>query len=217
MILVSASMLSSNLANLSDEAKIMIASGIDTLHMDIMDGLFVNNLSFGLPVVKSLKLNLPNSKLDCHLMVTDPIKYIDEFIKYSTSISFHIESCPNSTYANQILDKFKYSKVLIGIAINPQTTINLIDQFIEKIDYVLIMSVEPGFSGQKFISDVLLKIKKIREKYPNLKIQVDGGINLDNYKEIINAGADILVSGSTLFNSNNIPQTIKTLKKLTID
>lgn len=214
MILVSASMLSSNLANLSSEAKIMIESGIDTLHMDIMDGSFVNNLSFGLPVVKSLKLNLPNSKLDCHLMVNDPIKYIDEFMKYSTSISFHIEACPNSTYVNQILDKFKFSKVLVGIAINPQTTINLIDQFIEKIDYVLIMSVEPGFSGQKFIPDVLLKIKKIRDKYPNLKIQVDGGINLNNSKEIVNAGANILVSGSTLFNSDNIPETIRILKKI---
>ena len=214
MVLVSASMLSSNLANLSDEAKIMIESGIDTLHMDIMDGSFVNNLSFGLPVVKSLKISLPNSKLDCHLMVDDPIKYIDEFMKYSTSISFPIEACPNSTYANQILDKFKFSKVLVGIAINPQTTINLLDQFIEKIDYVLIMSVEPGFSGQKFIPDVLLKIKKIRDKYPNLKIQVDGGINLNNSKEIVNAGANILVSGSTLFNSDNIPETIRILKKI---
>jgi len=212
MVLIAASMLSSDLSNLEYESKRMIRNNVDILHMDIMDGVFVNNLTFGYPVIKSLKQNLPNVKLDCHLMVIDPLKLIDRYIKYAYSISFHIEVCPNSVYTFELINKIKSNNILVGVALKPSTKLGVLNHLIEIIDYVLIMSVEPGFSGQKFITKSIKKINELRKKYPNLIIQVDGGVNLDNNKDIIKAGANILVSGSTLFNSSNISKTVNLLK-----
>ena len=212
MVLISASMLSSDLSNLEKESKILLQNNIDFLHMDIMDGIFVNNLTFGYPVLKSLKNNIPLAKLDCHLMVTDPIKIIDPYLSLAFMISFHIEACPDYDYINNLIKKIKNKKILVGIAIKSSTNLNFLEKIINKIDYVLLMSVEPGFSGQKFIKSSLERIKYIRNKFPNIIIQVDGGINLDNCKNIIDAGADILVSGSTIFNSSNKNYIIKKLK-----
>lgn len=210
MVLVSASMLSSDLSNLQNQSELLINYGIDTLHMDIMDGVYVNNLTFGYPVLKCLKNNLPHSKLDCHFMVHNPLKIIDNYLDLAHSISFHYDN--NDSNTNIIIDKIKEKNIKVGLALRPKIPPENIQKYINKIDYILIMSVEPGFSGQKFIPESIDKIEKCRKLYPTLDIQVDGGVNINNYKDIINAGATMLVSGSTIFNATDKKEIIKILK-----
>ena len=207
MIQISTSILSSN--DRINCVKELNNTNTDYIHIDVMDGKFVNNKQFSIKEIKELSI-ISNKRLDIHLMVNNPMKYIKKIndiynIQY---ITFHIETNKN---INKIIDKVKKSNIKCGIAINPNTDIKEIEKYIDKIDSILIMSVNPGYGGQKFIKDVVYKIDYLNINYPNINIEVDGGINNEtiNYvKDKVN----IVVSGSYITNSNNFQETINELK-----
>ena len=214
-IKISPSILSADFSRLGDDIKRLEDGGADLIHVDVMDGHFVPNLTIGPPVIKSLR---KHTKLpfDVHLMISPVHKYIKDYADAGADIiTFHPETSNN---LNETISLIKSLKKLVGVSLNPDKEINLIEDQLKDIDLVLIMSVFPGFGGQKFIPDVLDKIKKLKEikEKNNYKfdIEVDGGINFSNSKEVLNAGANILVSGTTIFKENkgNIKKNIETLK-----
>lgn len=208
---VSVSFLDSDFGELNKELKKVESA--DFLHLDIMDGNFVDNLTYGPPVLASLKTKM---KIDAHLMVTNPEKYIDFLLKHKAHmISFHVESVKDF---DTIIKKIKDKKRKVGIAIRPKTPLDAITNFLNRIDYVLIMAVEPGASGQKFIYETLDKIKRLKDIIQKhrwkLQIIVDGGINEKTAKLAYEAGANIVVSSSFIYNSKNSKTAIKTLQKI---
>ena len=214
-IKISPSILSADFSRLGDEIKRLEDGGADLIHVDVMDGHFVPNLTIGPPVIKSLR---KHTKLpfDVHLKISPVHKYIKDYADAGADIiTFHPET---STNLNETISLIKSLKKFVGVSLNPDKEINLIQDQLKDIDLVLIMSVFPGFGGQKFIPDVLDKIKKLKviKEKNNYKfdIEVDGGINFSNSKEVLNAGANILVSGTTIFKENkgNIKKNIETLK-----
>jgi len=216
-IQISPSILSADFSRLGEDIKRLEESGADMIHVDVMDGHFVPNLTIGPPVIKSLR---KHTKLpfDVHLMINPVHKYIKDYSDAGADIiTFHPESTKNIT---ETINLIRSLDKKVGISLNPNTEIYSIKEHLDKIDLVLIMSVYPGFGGQKFIPDVLKKIeslKKIKEeKSYKYDIEVDGGINFINSKEVINAGANILVSGTTIFkeNNGNIKKNIETLKEV---
>lgn len=199
MYKLGASLLSSSIFDLSNQINILKKNGVDYLHIDVMDGHFVNNLAFGHKFLKDLKKNT-NMFLDVHLMTTHPSKWI---WNEADKITFHIES-QDDPFA--IISKIREKSKQVGIAVNPSTKIEEIYYLLDKIDSVLIMTVNPGFGGQKLIPECMDKIKKLKLKSNKLgfSIQVDGGIDIDNFKKVLTAGADSLVVGSALFRNNII-------------
>ena len=217
-IIIAPSMLSCDLSNSENESKRMISSGADWLHMDIMDGVFVPNLTFGFPVLESIRKKVPDVHLDCHLMIVNPKKWVNQIVKTANSISFHIEACHNQDEAIDIINQIKLinQNIKVGIALNPDTSLVEIIKILEQksVDYVLVMTVNPGFSGQQFYYKCLDKISSIRKNYPYLDIQVDGGINLETFKLCRERGANIFVSGSTIFKHPSPEELIKQFKTL---
>ncbi len=214
-IKISPSILSADFSQLGNEIKKLEESGADMIHVDVMDGHFVPNLTIGPPVIKSLKKN-SKLKFDVHLMISPVHKYIDAFAEAGADIiTIHPEATDN---LEESISKIKNLKKIVGVSLNPETKINTIIKLLDKIDLVLIMSVNPGFGGQKFMPEVLEKIKELKkiqqEKKLNFDIEIDGGINFENCKLAIDAGANILVSGTTIFKSNNgnIKKNIDLLK-----
>ncbi len=214
-IQVSPSILSADFSKLGEDIKRLEESGADMIHVDVMDGHFVPNLTIGPPVIKSLRkyTNLP---FDVHLMINPVHKYIKDYSDAGADIiTFHPEATKNVL---ETINLIKSLNKKVGISLNPNTEINIAQEHLDKIDLVLIMSVNPGFGGQKFMPEVLDKIKelkKIREqKKLDFDIEIDGGINFDNCKSAIDAGANILVSGTTVFKSNDgdIKKNINLLK-----
>lgn len=215
--LVSASILSADMLNLESEVRKLEKSGLDMLHFDVMDGMFVNNITFGLPVLEQInKISGPYMELDVHLMISDPLKYIRAFDKAGADhITFHLES--ESDTAETLRTIYDETECTAGIAIKPDTPAEAVFPYIdEKLTMVLVMTVEPGFGGQKFM-DMSEKIRKIREYAESigcyeLDIQVDGGIN-DKTAEIVKkAGANVLVSGSYLFKADDMKKAVETLR-----
>ena len=203
-IQISPSILSADFSQLGKEIKKLENAGADMIHVDVMDGHFVPNLTIGPPVIKALKKNslLP---FDVHLMISPVHKYIESYANAGADI---ITIHPEAT--NDLLgsiNKIKEFKKKVGISLNPETKIEIIEELLDQIDLILIMSVNPGFGGQKFMPEVLNKVKKLDEIRKNLKlnfvIEIDGGINFENSKLAIKSGADILVSGTTIFKNNN--------------
>lgn len=200
MNILSPSLLSVNFNNIKADAEILDASGVKWYHLDVMDGLFVKNISFGPPVIECIR-KITDSFFDVHLMIQEPIRYIETFKNVGADlITVHYEACDNP---DETIKAIKSCGVKAGLAINPDTPAEKIKDYIDKVDMVLVMSVYPGFGGQKFMPIVIDKIKKIRawgnEIGKDLHIEVDGGINLDNVTEVIKAGANVIVAGSAVF------------------
>lgn len=213
--LIAPSMLSADFGNLHKEIELINKSNADLFHLDIMDGTFVPNISYGFPIVEIIA-KYAKKPIDAHLMIINPEKFVQRFAEIGVNyLSVHVEA---STHLNRTLDSIKKAGMKAGVAINPHTPVSSLEQVIEYSDFILIMSVNPGFSGQSFIENSLDKISKlkklIKEKNPSCLIEVDGGVNLSNAPLLINHGADILVAGSTIFGSKEPLQTIKDLKNL---
>ncbi|GIS66832.1 MAG: ribulose-phosphate 3-epimerase [Candidatus Pelagibacterales bacterium] len=214
-IQISPSILSADFSQLGNEIKRLIDAGADMVHVDVMDGHFVPNLTIGPPVIKALKKK-SSIPFDVHLMISPVHKYIEAFADAGADIiTIHPEATED---LQNSINKIKELKKKVGISLNPETKINVVEKFLSQIDLILIMSVNPGFGGQKFMPQVLNKIKdlvEIRKKEKiNFDIEIDGGINFDNSKLAIEAGANILVSGTTIFKSNdgNIKKNIDLLR-----
>ncbi len=203
-IQISPSILSADFSQLGNEIKRLEEGGADMIHVDVMDGHFVPNLTIGPPVIKALKKNC-SIKFDVHLMISPVHKYIEAYSDAGADIiTIHPEATDN--LKSSIL-KIKSLNKKVGVSLNPESKINLISDYLKNIDLVLIMSVNPGFGGQKFMPEVLDKVKQLKkiqsQDNMNFDIEIDGGINFDNCKTVIEAGANILVSGTTVFKSNN--------------
>ena len=214
MKIIAPSMLSSDFGRLIDEIELINKSKADWFHLDVMDGVFVPNITFGSPVLDIFK-NYAKKPLDIHLMIVNPENYIDKFSSYNPdTITFHIEAVKD---ISAILNKIKNLNIKAGLAINPDTPIKDLEPYLNEIDMVCLMGVFPGFSGQKFINKTnsrLRDLKKLIEsKKSNALIQIDGGVDLSNVKELSRLGADILVSGSCIFKSKNPSKIINSLKK----
>ena len=209
------SVLSADFSNLGADIQMINQSQADWFHVDIMDGVFVPNLSFGFPVMETLK-KLAQKPLDVHLMIVEPDRYIDRFAEMgAANISVHAEAC---THLHRTLQSIRQKGVKAGVAINPHTSIQTLENVGEELDLVILMSVNPGFGGQKFIENTYRKTEMLSEWRSkngyDFLIEIDGGVNAGNAKKLVDAGADVLVAGNFVFSSENPSQTISDLKGL---
>jgi len=213
--LVSPSLLSADFGNLQRDIEMVNHSEADWFHLDIMDGLFVPNISYGVPVIKTVKKHA-KKPLDVHLMIVDPDRYIDDFQKAGADIlTVHYEACK---HLHRTVQNIKSKGMKAGVSLNPHTPVHLLRDIIADLDLVLIMSVNPGFGGQKFIPNSFDKIKELKqliaEKQSQALIEVDGGVDQSNAKKLVETGCDVLVAGSYVFGAKDQMETIKGLKKL---
>lgn len=210
---VSASVLSADMLRLGEEMKKLEENGIEMLHFDVMDGLFVNNITFGLPVLERMRKET-NLILDVHLMIADPIKYVSRFAESGADIiSFHLESQSDTM---QTIKAIRESGAKVALAIKPATPADAVFEYLPYLDMVLVMTVEPGFGGQSFMPECADKVRIIRDKITeselDIDVQVDGGINAETSVIVKKAGANVLVSGSYLFKAENMKETAENLR-----
>ena len=213
--IVAPSILSADFGNLANDISMLNSSKADWVHIDVMDGHYVPNISFGMPIIDSINA-ISNKPLDIHLMISKPERYIEKFLKYNTKVlTIHLEA---SRHLHRTIQEIKSKGVMAGVAINPHTDVNHLNEIINDIDLVCVMSVNPGFSGQNFIENSYNKVKKLKklilEKKSKCKIQVDGGVNITNAKNLVELGANVLVAGNFIFKSDNPHKNINSLKKV---
>ena len=215
MLKLAPSILSADFGHLAEDVKKIEEGGADYIHVDVMDGHFVPNISFGAPVMKCLngKTELP---YDVHLMIENPDMYIDDFVTPQTEyITVHQEAC---VHLHRTIQNIKSKGVKAGVSINPATPVSILECILPDVDLVLIMSVNPGFGGQKFIPGALEKVRELAEikraKNLDFVIEIDGGITLDNISEVMEAGVEMAVAGSAVFKADNVVQRVKNFKKL---
>lgn len=213
MPLIAPSLLASNFLRLEDECKMINESAADWFHLDVMDGRFVPNISFGLPVIEYIS-KVAKKPCDVHLMILEPERYAEAFKEAGADhLSVHIEACP---HLHRNIQQIKSLGMKAGVAVNPHTPVSMLQDILGDIDIVLLMSVNPGFGGQVFIPHTLNKIRELRkiidENKLDIKIEIDGGVTVGNAKEILDAGADVLVAGNTVFKSKDPKRTIQQLK-----
>lgn len=213
--IIAPSLLASDFTRIAETAAMLERSEADWFHLDVMDGVFVPNISFGLPVISAMR-PLSNKVFDVHLMIVQPERYIDDFRKAGADIlTIHYEA---STHLHRSLHAIKEAGMQAGVALNPHTPVELLEDVLQDIDLVCLMGVNPGFGGQKFIEHTYRKTEKLRNmidrKDASTKIEIDGGVKNDNAAALLAAGADVLVAGSFVFSSNNPEETIKQLKHL---
>lgn len=211
---ISPSLLSADFGNLQRDLEMLNASDCDWLHVDVMDGMFVPNISFGQPVIKFIKKHA-QKPLDVHLMIMDPGRYINDFKEAGADIiTVHYEAC---MHLDRTLHAIKDAGLKCGVVLNPGTAVSLLEDTIQLCDVALLMSVNPGFGGQKFIENTYSKVRQLRalcdRKNPSCLIEIDGGVNTENASKLFEAGADVLVAGNAVFKSDNPAETIKALKK----
>lgn len=207
------SVLSADFANLLNSCKKVENAGCEYLHLDVMDGHFVPNITFGAPIIKSLRKDI-KMIFDAHLMITDPDKFIPDLVDAGCDIiTVHQEAC---THLHRTIQNIKSYNVKAGVVLNPATPVEMIKHILPDVDMVLLMSVNPGFGGQKFIPEVLEKVKTLRkmidERGLDIEIEVDGGVNSQNIKSLVDAGADVLVAGSAIFNNEDIDLAVMNLR-----
>ena len=212
--MIAPSLLASDFANLQQEIEMVNQSDADWFHLDIMDGVFVPNISFGMPVIEAIAKHA-KKPLDTHLMIIDPDRYIKTFGDLGVDhLTVHYEAC---THLHRTLQAIKAEGMKAGVAINPHTSVNLLEDTIQDIDIVLVMSVNPGFGGQSFIENTYQKVADLKElinrKNAKTLIEIDGGVNAENAKKLVDHGADVLVAGSFVFKSEDPTATIKELKE----
>ncbi len=214
-VLVAPSLLSADFGDLRKEIEMINRSEADMLHLDIMDGVFVPNISFGFPVIESVA-KYCKKPLDVHLMIVQPEKFIEQFQKLGTTyLNVHYEAC---VHLNRVIHEIKEHGMKVGVTLNPSTPVASLVDVINDLDLVLIMTVNPGFGGQKFIEHSIEKVKMLKELIvksgSKALIEVDGGVNLEAGRRLVDAGVDILVSGNTIFNAPNQEEAIRQLKNL---
>jgi ribulose-phosphate 3-epimerase len=212
MFKIAPSILSANFARLEEEIKKVEVDGVQYLHVDVMDGHFVPNITIGAPVVKAIK-SVTKLPLDVHLMISDPGKYVDDFIKAGSDIvTIHIES---ERYSDEIINRIKAKGVKAGISVKPNTSLRTIEHLYGVVDLILVMSVEPGFGGQKLIVGALEKVKELKVIKERTKgrfiIELDGGVNEENIADCVSAGAELVVAGNAVFGAKDPARAIKNL------
>lgn len=213
--LISPSILAADFANLQKEAEMLDKSSADWFHIDVMDGVFVPNISFGMPVINAIR-KFTKKPFDVHLMIVEPDKYIKDFKNAGADIlTVHFETC---SHLHRTIQAIKAEGMKAGVSLNPHTNVNVLENIIHELDLVLIMSVNPGFGGQSFIENTYTKIKKLKKLIlktnSNAQIEVDGGVTTENARKLIDAGANVLVAGSFVFKSTHPTETIEQLKNV---
>jgi len=213
MIKIAPSILSADFSRLGEHIKQLEACGADMIHIDVMDGMFVPNISFGIPVIKSIR-KLTKLPFDVHLMIEEPSRYVEDFVKAGADIiTVHYET---DRHIDRTINYIKSFGIKAGVALNPATPVALIKDLISNLDMVLIMSVNPGFGGQKYIkycSDKIKEVRTLSDKYnKDIMIQVDGGVDEINIGEVVSSGANVIVAGSAVFKNNEIEKNIKALR-----